>query len=190
MWQSAVVRNDLQTPNDGAALTIPHRLTAFACTVDAAGQVLMVRHERLGVVRWELPGGHVDPGETSVAAARRETAEEAHVDIEIEHMIAECRHRWGGRSVGILYYLAHPVIDGPERHGGSFESGIHAVEWIHPGELIEQKTSALAWPVISLIANDEDMPGKPLLFEATHRHTDEGWQPIVTRSWRRATECV
>jgi hypothetical protein len=38
-------------------LTLPTRLTAFTYTVDAVGRVLMVRHERLAVVTWELPGG-------------------------------------------------------------------------------------------------------------------------------------
>ena len=52
-------------------LHLPQRLTAFTCTVDDAGRVLMVRHERLGVVRWELPGGHVELGETAPAAAAR-----------------------------------------------------------------------------------------------------------------------
>jgi NUDIX domain-containing protein len=36
-------------------------------------RVLMVRHERSGRYRWELPSGLVDPGETFEQAAERET---------------------------------------------------------------------------------------------------------------------
>jgi 8-oxo-dGTP pyrophosphatase MutT (NUDIX family) len=88
---------------------IPRRLTAFACAVDPEGRVLMVQHERLGVVRWELPGGHVDPGEPVAAAAERETAEETGLAVVATQVIAEAVHRWHGNEVGIVYFRAEPV---------------------------------------------------------------------------------
>jgi 8-oxo-dGTP diphosphatase len=45
------------------------------------GTLLLVRRCDSGA--WELPGGQVDVGETAVAAAVRETAEEAGVRVEI-----------------------------------------------------------------------------------------------------------
>jgi 8-oxo-dGTP pyrophosphatase MutT (NUDIX family) len=46
--------------------------------VDALGRVLLMRWRDTvsGAVFWEPPGGGVDPGETPLAAARRELAEE------------------------------------------------------------------------------------------------------------------
>ena len=40
-------------------------------------RVLMVRHERSGRYRWELPSGLVDAGETFEQAAERETLDYA-----------------------------------------------------------------------------------------------------------------
>jgi 8-oxo-dGDP phosphatase len=51
---------------------------ALALVSDVQDRVLMLRRHRFvtGQVGWELPGGIVDAGESSVEAARRETAEE------------------------------------------------------------------------------------------------------------------
>ncbi|MBW8482131.1 NUDIX hydrolase [Actinomadura parmotrematis] len=49
--------------------------SAFVLAVDGAGRTLLTRVERPGR-SWEVPGGHVEPGETPVRAAARELAEE------------------------------------------------------------------------------------------------------------------
>lgn len=54
--------------------------TAYAIAFDG-DEFLMVWHERRG--GWEMPGGHVEPGETSEQAAAREFLEEAGYEIEV-----------------------------------------------------------------------------------------------------------
>jgi 8-oxo-dGTP pyrophosphatase MutT (NUDIX family) len=51
------------------------------------GLVLMVRHERSGRYRWELPSGLVDAGETFEQAAERETLEETGVAVSITTLL-------------------------------------------------------------------------------------------------------
>ncbi|MGP0031706.1 MAG: NUDIX hydrolase [Acidimicrobiales bacterium] len=51
----------------------PTHVTASGIVVGTRGTVLHL-HKRLG--RWMQPGGHIDPGETSPVAARREAQEE------------------------------------------------------------------------------------------------------------------
>jgi ADP-ribose pyrophosphatase YjhB (NUDIX family) len=50
-------------------------------TTDEEGRVLLVRHE--DGMAWGDPGGKHEPGETLEDAARRETREEAGVEVEI-----------------------------------------------------------------------------------------------------------
>lgn len=53
----------------------------YAVVRDATGHVLLVR--RVDTGDWELPGGHVDPGESAVAALVREVTEEAGVVVDV-----------------------------------------------------------------------------------------------------------
>lgn len=61
-----------------------HHLTASAFVVSSRGVILHL-HRRLGI--WVQPGGHVDPGESPSAAARRETIEET--GLSVAHWVPE-----------------------------------------------------------------------------------------------------
>lgn len=50
-------------------------------------RVLMVAHERDGRVRWELPSGLVEPGESLEDTAARETMEETHVLTRVGRLL-------------------------------------------------------------------------------------------------------
>jgi len=54
---------------------------AFAIVRNGVGEVLLVRRADDGY--WELPGGHIDIGESASAAVIREVAEEAGVTITV-----------------------------------------------------------------------------------------------------------
>jgi hypothetical protein len=58
---------------------------AFAAVRDITGRMLLVR--RCDTGDWELPGGHVDPGESASDAAVRETAEESGITVEVTGLV-------------------------------------------------------------------------------------------------------
>ncbi len=58
---------------------------AFAAVRDITGRLLLVR--RCDTGDWELPGGHVDPGESASDAAVRETAEESGITVEVTGLV-------------------------------------------------------------------------------------------------------
>lgn len=78
----------------GLAMTAPHAAlppfprVAASAAVFRDGEVLLIRRGSGTLAGyWSLPGGHVEPGEPSRETARREVAEETHVDAEIRHFL-------------------------------------------------------------------------------------------------------
>jgi len=68
----------------------------YVIAFDRKGRFLMVRHKRRG--GWEMPGGHLEPGETPEDAVRREFLEETgHILLDIKECITEPR---GGKVFG------------------------------------------------------------------------------------------
>lgn len=72
------------------------RVVAFAVVRDG-GHWLMLRHRRHGRVHWEIPGGHVDAGESLEDAARREVLEETGVDVVVRGLLGTLVHEWAER---------------------------------------------------------------------------------------------
>lgn len=62
-------------------MTRPLRATTLCFVIDLPmRRVLLIRKKRgMGAGKWNAPGGKVDPGESSLAAASRETVEETGV---------------------------------------------------------------------------------------------------------------
>lgn len=60
--------------------TLPGHITASGIVVEDE-KILMIYHPFLG--KWLQPGGHVDPGETPLIAARREIVEETGIPTKI-----------------------------------------------------------------------------------------------------------
>jgi 8-oxo-dGTP pyrophosphatase MutT (NUDIX family) len=93
---------------------------AFAVVRDLTGRILLVR--RCDTGDWELPGGHVDPGESASDAAIRETAEESGITVEITalagiytdpgHVIADPRTGQVRQPFAVCFH-ARPLSGSP-----------------------------------------------------------------------------
>jgi 8-oxo-dGTP diphosphatase len=122
--------------SEGHALIHPMHEVVTAALV-REGRVLLVhrspnRRAYPGV--WDLPGGHIEPGETELAALMREMHEELGVHIAAGSATHLCRLDAGhdGESVRLSAWLVGewqgtPTNVAPDEHD--------EIRWFEPGEL-------------------------------------------------------
>lgn len=76
-----------------------------------AGREVLVcqrRPEQAMSLKWEFPGGKIEPGESPEAALRRELNEELGIDAEIGPRITRIRHNYrNGGAVDLQFFTIH-----------------------------------------------------------------------------------
>jgi 8-oxo-dGTP diphosphatase len=140
----------------GVSPIAPTRTTAGAAVlVLHHDRLLMVRQERRTGVRWEVPGGGQEAGESLEATAVREAREEAGLDVGLDRLVctyASYRLHTGTVVLGVFYLgsaLDPDVVPVPQ-----IDDGIVAARWVDPLSLAEGELGPLTervleqwWPV-------------------------------------------
>lgn len=118
----------MPSPDLGSAeIWCPH--VTVACVVHDGPRFLMVEETVRGVVLFNQPAGHLNPGETLFEAARRETMEETGWAIELESFISV-------RQYNSPQHAAHRVrftfaAHGPRHHPERpLDDGILRTHWL------------------------------------------------------------
>lgn len=89
----------------------------FALVVVRLGRRFLLVHERKHGQLWYLPAGRVEPSESFVRAAERETLEEAGVPIVVDGVLrVQHAPRPGGQRLRVIF-TAHPADDTPPQDG-------------------------------------------------------------------------
>ena len=103
--------------------TPKHIVSAATIVLNEQGEILLIKGPRRG---WEMPGGHVEEGESLKQAAIRETKEESGIDIEITKFcgVFQCVDR----SVLNTLFLGKAVGGTPTTSSESLEVGFFPVQ--------------------------------------------------------------
>jgi len=117
------------SPRGKSATTVKH---VVAGLIVKNGDVLIcqrTRHQTMPL-KWEFPGGKIEPGEQPRDALRRELEEELGIDAQVGEEVARISHRYKtGNSVELRFYLVR-------RYGGEIENRIFRdVRWAARAEL-------------------------------------------------------
>jgi 8-oxo-dGTP diphosphatase len=81
-------------------------------------------------LKWEFPGGKVEPGETHARALARELEEELSIQAVVGAEVARHEHQYRGRRPFLLVFLR------VEQYAGELRNNIFAdVRWVKRAEL-------------------------------------------------------
>ncbi len=80
--------------------------TVVAAVIERDGRVLIAQRKRTGQhpLKWEFPGGKVEPGEAPEAAVVRELEEELAIRALVEREIVRYEYQYAGRPAILLIF--------------------------------------------------------------------------------------
>lgn len=129
-----------------AAGTVP-RLEVVAAVIERDGRILCAQRKIGGELslKWEFPGGKVEPGETREQALEREIDEELGLRIRAGSLLLTVRHRYAAFAVTMHAYRA-AILE------GRLELREHAaIRWLRPDELETLDWAPADVPVVEKI---------------------------------------
>ena len=122
-----------------------------ATVVVSDGRLLVVEEAVAGKRVLNQPAGHLEPDESLVEAALRETREETGWEVRLTGFVGA--YQWKAPETGRHYlrfaFAAEPVAHDP---GRALDDGIIQALWLTPAELqaqAERHRSPLVWQVVA-----------------------------------------
>lgn len=119
-------------------MTANRPAVTVATVVESHGRFLFVEERVQGRLVLNQPAGHLDPGESLVDAAVRETLEETAWQVRVDYLVGV--HQWRNPSdhaeVVRFTFAARPL----EHHAGrALDQGIERAVWLDPATLAEAR---------------------------------------------------
>jgi 8-oxo-dGTP pyrophosphatase MutT (NUDIX family) len=105
-----------------------------AAIIERGGRFLFVEEEADGRRVLNQPAGHLDPGESLLAACAREAMEETAHRFTPDALVGIYRWRYAAKDVTFLRFAFCGRLDGVEE-GRALDPEILALHWLTPAEL-------------------------------------------------------
>jgi 8-oxo-dGTP diphosphatase len=128
--------------------------TVVAAIIQRAGRILIGQRKDLGhhPLKWEFPGGKVEPGETPEAALIRELQEELGIHARIDRELMRYEYQYPGRSRILLIFYRVVDFDGDPQNLDFDQIRWEQPELLRHYDFLEGDTQFLAEQVPDLIS--------------------------------------
>jgi 8-oxo-dGTP diphosphatase len=92
--------------------------SVVAAVIERGGRILIAQHKAGGwhPLKWEFPGGKVEPGETPEEAVTRELREELAIDVRAAREIVRYEYQYPDRSPILLIFYRVADFAGEPRN--------------------------------------------------------------------------
>jgi len=96
-------------------------------------------------LRWEFPGGKIEPGESPEECLKREIKEELDLDILIKQKLLVVEHQYEEMKVILHCYMCSVVGGVPKK------KGCKDFRWVSPSELTIFSFAEADYPVVNYL---------------------------------------
>jgi 8-oxo-dGTP diphosphatase len=124
-------------------------LPVVAAVLERAGRVLVAQrppHKHLAL-KWEFPGGKVEPREQPEAALVREIQEELGCAIVVGRALPRFTHAYATVTIELIPFICRLASDSPDPHPHEHV----AVRWATLAELRTLDLAAADWPIVAAL---------------------------------------
>ena len=131
---------------------VPRKVIDVTCALIIDDQNRLFAAQRSTVMnlplKWELPGGKIEPNETAEACLIREIAEELDIEIKIIKKLEPSTHSYPSIIVRLIPFVCKQI-------GGQIELKEHAnFKWLNPNELLELDWADADVPILKIYLDD------------------------------------
>ncbi len=138
-----------------AANSDPRSIPVVCALIERAGLVLVAQrpaHKHLPL-KWEFPGGKVEPDEAAEAAIVREIREELGCEFVITQALPRFTHAYA-ETIEMIPFVGRLAPDSPEPHPHAHV----ALRWMLPAEIVALDLAAADFPVLAAYRQSATQP--------------------------------
>lgn len=129
-----------------------HYNVVAAAVVNEQGEILCAQRgeSRFSYtsLKYEFPGGKIEPGETPEEAIRRELREEMAYDVSVERPLCTVEHTYPDFAITLRVMLCHPLAAGPTLREH------RTAQWLKPADLDKLDWAAADRKAVEAILRD------------------------------------
>ena len=118
-------------------MTVWRPSVTVAAVIERDGRFLFVEERIDGRLVLNQPAGYLDPGESLIAACRREVLEETAHRFEPKALVGVYRWHYAPQDVTFLRFCFSGTVLGEEQR--SLDKEIEALRWLTPKELAARR---------------------------------------------------